>query len=82
MRTSRDGNVVASTGNVFEDLGMDTLRVSLEKVGKAFAAALRGVDVARDAWVPTRSDGYDLWLLVQPIDLAVEHAWPQPARPL
>ena len=46
--------------------------VSIEKVSKAFAAELRGVDVARDAWVSTASDAYDLWLLVQPVDLAAE----------
>lgn len=47
-------------------------RVSIEKVGKVFATELRAVDVVRDAWVSTTTDGYDLWLLVQPIDLAAE----------
>lgn len=46
--------------------------VSIEKVGRAVAAALRDIEVARDAWVSTTADGYDLWLLVQPIDLAIE----------
>ena len=46
--------------------------VSIDKVSKAFAAEIRGVESARDAWVSTTPDSYDLWLLVQPIDLAAE----------
>ena len=47
-------------------------RVSIDKVGNAFAATLRGVDAALDAWVSSTADGYDLWLRVKPIDLAAE----------
>jgi len=46
--------------------------VSITKIGDVFAAALRDVDVARDAWVSSTHDAYDLWLLVQPIDMAAE----------
>ena len=46
--------------------------ISIQKVSTAFAGALQGIDVVRDAWVSTASEAYDLWLLVEPIDLAVE----------
>jgi len=51
---------------------MSSANVNIDKLSQAFAAALRSIDVARDAWVSNASDDYDLWLLVEPIDLAVE----------
>ena len=47
-------------------------RVSIEEVSAIFAEALRDVAVAREAWVSSTYDAYDLWLLVEPIDLAAE----------
>ena len=51
---------------------MSSANVNIDKLSQAFAAAIRKVDVARDAWVSNASDGYDLWLLVEPIELATE----------
>src|SRR5689334_15212178 len=47
-------------------------RVSTEEVTEVFAEALRGISPARDAWVSAQYDTYDLWLLVDPIDMDEE----------
>ena len=47
-------------------------RLSLDNVGDVFADALRDVPVASSAWVSSQHEGYDLWLLVEPIDLGEE----------
>ena len=47
-------------------------RISIDKVGNAFAASLRSIDAVVDAWVSSTDDGYDLWLQIAPPDLTAE----------
>ena len=47
-------------------------RVSIEKVGKHFASVVRDVEVAREAWVSGGPDAFDLWLLIEPLDMDAE----------
>ncbi len=45
---------------------------TLDEVVRALAKALAGVTSARDAWVSTDDEGFDLWLLIEPLDLDAE----------
>jgi hypothetical protein len=47
-------------------------RLNIDVVGKVFAEAAREHRVASEAWVSTRHDQFDLWLLVEPLTITEE----------
>jgi hypothetical protein len=47
-------------------------RVSIDKAGKHFASVVRDIDVVREAWISGGPEAFDLWLLVESIDMATE----------
>jgi hypothetical protein len=48
--------------------------VSIDEVGQIFLESLSDVTNARDAWVSTDDEGFNLWLLVEPLELDEERA--------
>jgi hypothetical protein len=45
---------------------------SIEDVSAALPKALHGVEHVSDAWVSFQQDTYDVWLLIEPLDLTAE----------
>lgn len=46
--------------------------VSIDEVSAALSEALQGVSAVGSAWVSSQHDAYDVWLLVEPVDMAAE----------
>jgi len=46
--------------------------ISTKAVAEVFSGAVRGVASARDAWASVQDGTYDLWLLIEPMDMVEE----------
>jgi hypothetical protein len=49
-----------------------TDRATLAEIGKTYAEAVRAEPAARQLWVDSHRDYFELWLVTEPIDTDVE----------